>query len=304
MDLVMLKKQIKQNTLEHFYIFCGPEIGLQNIYVNHMSKGNHQRVDTIASIWTKVTSTSKLFKKQSDIVYVIRDDQDFMKDEKMWDKISSIKNGTIILLITEVDKRSKFYKHFKDMIIPFNNMTTAQLLPTVKKMIKGTDTDLKYFIESCRNDYSTILNELDKAKRLGIDTMTQNVSDLLIPRVVEANVFKMVDYLISKNAKQTLHELNLLIEQGQNEIGILSVIATKIQQCILVEGYRGEKDIAKMTGLNGWVCKGVLDTNKLAPGSLLTALRLVHKFDKGIKMGLYEPDIAVTNCVVEILNLN
>ena len=51
MDLVLLKKQIKQNKLEHFYIFCGPEIGLQNIYINQMANGMPARAESIASIW-------------------------------------------------------------------------------------------------------------------------------------------------------------------------------------------------------------------------------------------------------------
>lgn len=304
MDLVLLKKQIKQNKLEHFYIFCGPEIGLQNIYINQMANGMPARAESIASIWNKISGQNKLFKTNRKFVYAIRDDIDFMKDEKAWNKIDKIKSGTVVLLVTDVDKRSKFYKHFKDIIIPFNHMTTAQLLPTVKKMIKGTDADIKYFIESCNNDYNTIINELDKANRLGCKEMTKQLSDELIPRIEEANVFKLADYLISKNSRKTLTELDLLLHEGQSEVGILSVIATKLQQCILVEGYRGEKDIASSTGLNGWVCKSILDNNKIQPGNLLTALRLVHKFDTSIKTGQLEPDIAVTNCIIEILSLD
>ena len=304
MDLVALKKQIQNGKLDHFYIFCGPEIGLQNLYINQMAKGIPARADSIASIWSKISGQNKLFKNNMKFVYAIRDDIDFIKDEKAWPKVDKIKTGTVVLLVTEVDKRSKFYKHFKDIIIPFNHMTTAQLLPTVKKMIGGVDADIKYFIESCNNDYNTILNELDKCKRLGEKVMSVELSNKLIPRVEEANVFKMVDHLIQKDCKTTLTELGQLLDQGQNEIGILGVIATKLQQCVLVEGYRGEKDIAKATSLNGWVCKDILKHNKLAPGSLLQALRLVQKFDNGIKTGMYEPSIAVQNCIIEILSLD
>lgn len=303
MDIVALKKQIKQNDLSNFYIFCGPEIGLQNIYISQMSRGTHQRIDTIASVWNKLTSGSKLFKKQDKGIYVVRDDTDFMKDEKAWSKVSAIRNATLILLITEVDKRSKFYKHFKDDMIPFNKMTTKQLLPTVKKMIQGTDNDISYFIERCNNDYSTILNQLDKVNRLGKEVMTKALCDELIPKELEADVFSMVTSLIRKDSYATLHQLFTLLRQGQNELGILSVIGTKLQQCILVEGYRGNNNISQATGLNGWVCKDILDNNKLQPSSLLTALRLVYQFDSGIKSGLYEPDLAVENCILEILSL-
>ena len=303
MDLVLLKKQIQQNKLEHFYIFCGPEIGLQNMYINQMSNNMPARADSIKEIWSKLTGKNRLFKTNRKFVYVVRDDEHFMSNEKYWDSINNIVSGTLVLLITDLDKRSKFYKHFKDIIIPFNHLTTAQLLPSVKKLIKGTDANLKYFIEACDNDYNTILNELDKLKYLGYDTITKQLTDTLRPPVLESNVFKMTDYLINKNSKKTLTELQLLLDAGSNEVGILSAIASKLEQCILVEGHRDEKDITSITGLNGWVVKGILTNNKLAPSSLLTALRITQKFDMSIKNGLLEPDIAVMNCVIESLSL-
>lgn len=303
MDLVLLKKQIQQNKLEHFYIFCGPEIGLQNMYINQMSNNMPARADNIKDIWNKLTGKNKLFKTNRKFVYVVRDDEHFMSNEKYWNNVNNIVSGTLVLLITDLDKRSKFYKHFKDIIIPFNHLTTVQLLPTVKKLIKGTDKDLKYFIEACDNDYNTIINELDKLKYLGYDTITKQITDTLRPPAQESNVFKMTDYLINKNSKKTLTELQSLLDNGGNEVGILSVIATKLEQCILVEGYRDEKNIASITGLNGWTVKAILNNNRLAPSSLLTGLRIVQKFDSSIKNGLLEPDMAVTNCVIEILNL-
>ena len=34
MDIVKFKKQVQQGKLDHFYVFTGDEIGLQNIYLN------------------------------------------------------------------------------------------------------------------------------------------------------------------------------------------------------------------------------------------------------------------------------
>ena len=36
MDIVKLKKQIKENKLDNFYILAGEELGVLNMYINKM----------------------------------------------------------------------------------------------------------------------------------------------------------------------------------------------------------------------------------------------------------------------------
>ena len=59
MDIVKFKKQVQQGKLDHFYVFTGDEIALQNIYLNQLS--NVKRVDTVLEVWSKLKSSNKLY---------------------------------------------------------------------------------------------------------------------------------------------------------------------------------------------------------------------------------------------------
>lgn len=303
MNIKDLNLQIRKGELDHFYIFYGDEVGLQNLYIRQLGKGRAvQRVEDFASILRKVMTKNTAFGKVDDnTVYIIRDDTTFMKTEKAWDV--EIHCGIVILLVTTLDKRSKFYKHFKDRAIEFKPAPTAQCVKLLNGHITGAIGDLEYFVESCNNDYNTIFSNVDKIQRLGYKEITRQLIDDLIVKADNGNVFDLATCVIRKDNVGAITELNKILGAGENAIGILSVLYNRLKECILVEGYRGEYNIAKSTGLNPWVCKNILADNKIQPAALLHGLRIVDKYDRGIKLGKYEPQAAATGCVIELLDL-
>ena len=116
-------------------------------------------------------------------------------------------------------------------------------------------------------------------------------------------MFNLIDNILAKNYKNTFKILNQMIEDNANIIGILTILQNKIHDSILVEGYKNSSNIAKDTGLNGWVCKNILQNNKIHGANLLKALRIVKKYHQGILTGEYEQNIALQCCIVEIINL-
>lgn len=297
-----LQGHIKNGTLLPFYIFTGEEIELQNIYLRRM--GEVVRVDKISEVYTKITS--KLITNKTYKIYVCRDDSEFIRNEKAWKEISKkINNATLVLQITTPDKRSKIYKHFQDTnIVEFNHMTTKQLVNTINKSVDGTTADLTYLVESCNNDYNTILNYLDIFKRLGITKVTQKVVDEFISKKETATVFELADAVMELDGKKCFKLLDLLLEDKNNAMGIIYAIHNQLHKCVLVEGHRGQPDIAKKTGINSWIVSNILYGNKIKPANLLKALRLVQKYDSGIKTGKYNDAPFACYCLVtEILSL-
>ena len=299
-ELVSLQKQIREGSLLPFYVFIGEEIELQNIYLKQM--GPVVRVDKVLDVYSKLTS--KMMWKADRKIYVVRDDTEFMKNEKAWkDSSSKIRNGTLVLQITSPDKRSKFLKQAADYTVEFKHMTTGQLINVVAGKISGSQSDLKYFIEACNNDYNTILNYADIFNRLGYRSVTRKVVEGHIPMKEDVNVFNLADAIMKLDAKESYKYLDELLVDGNNCMGIIYAIANQLHKCILVEGYRGEKDIAKLTGINGWICNNILRDNRIPPAKLLKAIRIVQKYDKGIKTGVYEQKHACYCLVTEILSL-
>lgn len=296
LGLLDLQTQIREGSLLPFYIFTGEEIELQNIYLKQM--GNVIRVDRVADIYNKITS--KLISGKF-AVYVVRDDMDFIKSEKTWGSISDrIRNAVLVIQVTTPNKCKKFIKELNDCVVEFNHMTTKQLLNVVN--MDCSVSNKQYFIEACNNDLNTINNYLDIFKRAGIKELNKKIVDEYIPTKEDVTVFQLADAVMRKDEQLTFKLLGQLLEDKNNVMGIIYAIYSQLHKCVLVEGYRGEKNISKVTGINSWICNNILRDNRIEPSKLLTALRLVQKYDKGIKTGKYDGVIACYSLIVEILS--
>lgn len=296
LGLLDLQTQIREGSLLPFYIFTGEEIELQNIYLKQMS--NVIRVDRVADIYNKITS--KLISGKF-AVYVVRDDMDFIKSEKTWSSISDrIRNAVLVIQVTTPNKCKKFIKELNDCVVEFNHMTTKQLLNVVN--MDCSVSNKQYFIEACNNDLNTINNYLDIFKRVGIKELNKKIVDEYIPTKEDVTVFQLADAVMRKDEQLTFRLLDQLLEDKNNVMGIIYAIYSQLHKCVLVEGYRGEKNISKVTGINSWICNNILRDNRIEPSKLLTALRLVQKYDKGIKTGKYDGVIACYSLIVEILS--
>lgn len=296
LGLLDLQTQIREGSLLPFYIFTGEEIELQNIYLKQM--GDVIRVDRVADIYNKITS--KLISGKF-AVYVVRDDMDFIKSEKTWGSISDrIRNAVLVIQVTTPNKCKKFIKDLNDCVVEFNHMTTKQLLNVVN--MDCSVSNKQYFIEACNNDLNTINNYLDIFKRAGIKELNKKIVDEYIPTKEDVTVFQLADAVMRKDEQLTFKLLDQLLEDKNNVMGIIYAIYSQLHKCVLVEGYRGEKDIAKITGINSWICNNILRYNRIEPPKLLTALRLVQKYDKGIKTGKYDTVIACYSLIIEILS--
>lgn len=296
LGLLDLQTQIRKGSLLPFYIFTGEEIELQNIYLKQM--GNVIRVDRVADIYNKITS--KLISGKF-AVYVVRDDMDFIKSEKTWGSISDrIRNAVLVIQVTTPNKCKKFIKELNDCVVEFNHMTTKQLLNVVN--MDCSVSNKQYFIEACNNDLNTINNYLDIFKRVGIKELNKKIVDEYIPTKEDVTVFQLADAVMRKDEQLTFRLLDQLLEDKNNVMGIIYAIYSQLHKCVLVEGYRGEKNISKVTGINSWICNNILRDNRIEPSKLLTALRLVQKYDKGIKTGKYDGVMACYSLIVEILS--
>lgn len=296
LGLLDLQTQIREGSLLPFYVFTGEEIELQNIYLKQM--GDVIRVDRVADIYNKITS--KLISGKF-AVYVVRDDMDFIKSEKTWGSISDrIRNAVLVIQVTTPSKCKKFLKELNDCVVEFNHMTTKQLLNVVN--MDCSVSNKQYFIEACNNDLNTINNYLDIFKRAGIKELNKKIVDEYIPTKEDVTVFQLADAVMRKDEQLTFKLLDRLLEDKNNVMGIIYAIYSQLHKCVLVEGYRGEKNISKVTGINSWICNNILRDNRIEPPKLLTALRLVQKYDKGIKTGKYDGVIACYSLIVEILS--
>lgn len=166
MDVSALKAYIQTKKIPSILIFSGPEWEVQKIYINQIVKVTgleSKRVDSIADVVSKFKSTSFVNK---DYLYIARDDSEYMQNEKLQELVKqTIGKNMFVLLLTNVDKRLKFYKTYKDSIVDFEPLKPMVLKKYIQKQITLSDKNCDKLMEVCEYDYGRCLLEIDKIKR-------------------------------------------------------------------------------------------------------------------------------------------
>ena len=166
MDVTTLKAKIKSKQLPSYLIFSGDEWKVQEIYIKQISIAvgkELKRIECITDIYSQLKNKSFI---QKSYIYVVRDDKDLMQNEKLQNQIESLLGDNILIhLLTNVDKRTKFYKAYKDVICDFERLSDAMLKKYILKEIKLSESNIQRLIDICEHDYGRILLEIDKIKR-------------------------------------------------------------------------------------------------------------------------------------------
>ena len=314
MKIVDVKNQIKSKSPKSFYIFTGEELEVINIYINKIAECRNlevSRIDSISNIYSKFLSKSFVTKNYC---YVLRDDKELLTQEKVWDALT-VKgvqgNNIIILVLTTVDKRSKFYKRFQDSIVEFEHLPDTVLIKYIKKEIPLNDKNCKRLIDICESDYSRILLEVDKIKQYakgfsgnyGFDNFFQMLVDNgTIYQPPKDAIFDFVDCVLKGKPTKSFELLRNCYGVGESPIVLLSVLYNNVKQVLQVQSCTS-KDIAKTTGLSAWQVKCAKEKcGYYSIGDLVYFLKLIRRVEKGIKTGEIEEGIAVDYVLVNMMD--
>lgn len=305
-----VKSQIKSKNPKSFYIFTGEEIKVIDIYVQKIAecKGLEvNRVDNLSNIYSRFYNKSLV---QKSYCYVLRDDRDLLTQEKLWDSLSIQNvqgNNIVILLLTSVDKRSKFYKRFKDLIVEFEHLPDNVLTKYIKKEIGLSDDNCIKLIRACESDYSRILLEIDKIQAYytyGVvnpdNIFNQFIKDGTIHQPPKDAIFDFIAAVLKRKISLSFELLQDCYGVGESNIVILSVLYNNVKQVLQVQSCES-RDIVKTTGLTAWQVKCAKEKcGYYTIGDLVYFLRLIRRVEKGIKTGEIEEPIAVEYVLVNM----
>ena len=313
MEITTIQKQIKDKSVNNFYIMSGEEIAVQDIYIKKIAECkqlNILRADTIAEITIKLNNKAFI---SSNYCYIIHNDNDFLKAENSWDKvISSIGNNILILVYDNIDKRSKFYKRFINDIAVFEHLGEDILIKYIQKQIDLSVNNCKMLIDICEYDYSRILLEIDKIfqfKDYDFDTddkmadkaFIQLVNDGTIYRPPKDAIFDLVDSV----CRGQIDKSYLLYEDckaiNESPLAIISVLYNNMKQMLQVQSCNNS-DIAKSTGLTNWQIMQAKDKiGAYSVRELVNDLKVIQKTEQAIKTGEMEQDMAIDYIMLNIL---
>lgn len=314
MNIQELQKQIINKEFDKLYIFLGEEIAIQKIYINMIAQKTGlelQYVEDIKSVYNRL-SNNNIFNINR--LYVILDDMDFTKQEKIFNELQSkIGDNILIFKFNSLDKRGKFYKQFEDKMVEFNKLSDEVLIKYIQKELPPLSIfNCQKLIDICNSNYNQILLEIDKIKQYGIKYYV-DLDDIVNDAFVELEkqgafhkeildiTFTFIEKVITRDIK-AVYELQKKLKQiNESNIKLLSLLYNNIKTVLLIQSCKSN-DICKTTGLQYYQVKYNKDkVNYYSAGELVHALKLIQKVESGIKTGEIDEQISLDYLLINIL---
>lgn len=313
MQVMDLRNQIMQNNICNFYVFCGDELAVQDVYIQEIAKrldAEIVRKETVSEAIQDCNNKS-LFGNTIKKCFVVRDDLDFIKNESAWKNIDEkFSNACLILLCSNLDKRSKFYKTFQNVAAWFDYLQTKVLTNKISLLYDLSPDRAKALCQICKNSYGAILSELDKLHLLSCSENTSDFDILfdilyhdynvkMLSKFDKLDVFMFVDCLLQKNAEKVLFLRSEIIQDQSICIAVLSIIANQLKQIMQVYDRNVSTDSC---GLSAWQINhakryiGLFEFE-----TLKTVYAFLQRTDEQIKQGLIDSFVAVDLLIIRFL---
>ena len=303
-----VKSDIRNKSPKNYYVFTGEEIAVMNIFIKKIAEVANAsicRADTLGSIYSKMQNKSFLSTKSC---FVIRDDKEFLSTEDVWVKLEegTIQNNNIVIMLyTDLDKRSKFYKHIQDKLVVFEALTDENLKREIQKRIALSDKNCGLLIDICEHSLGAILNEVDKIQHFDHEATNSAFEHLLKAGVIHQPardcIWEFVDAVLMRYTNKAFVLLDEALEYGNPTLTLISVLYRDTKQLLQVQECESG-NISKTTGLSDWDIKRARSRfGKYSIAELRTSVRLIRDVEKGIKSGLIEDSMALDYILVNML---
>lgn len=322
-----VKQQIKTKSLDNYYVFTGDELEVMNIFVKKIAEvagAKISRADSLSSVFSKMQNRTFLSTKTC---YVIRDDKEYLSAEDIWPKLDGTTelpfdddrpllqgDNIVIMLYSDIDKRSKFYKHSQNRIVTFEALTDENLKREIQKRISLSDKNCDILIDICEHNLGIILNEVDKIGKYRDNYNDGNSNEVEPNQVFEwllkdgtihqparDCIWDFVEAVLTRKKKRAFGLMEEALEFGNLTLTLISVLYKDTKQLLQVQGCQSS-DVSKSTGLSGWDIKRARGrVSKYSNRELINAMRVIQSAEKGIKSGSIEDSMALDYILVNIL---
>ena len=317
MDFNNFKTLLKSREYSNFLIFTGDECAVQKIYIEQLSKISKLEVKCIDAVTDIMPSLRNKNIISKSYLYVVRDDKELITNEKLQNRVESMLGQNIlIILLTKLDKRMKFYNKYKDVIVEFDEIPEQILEKYIDKQIELSNLNRRKLTEVCEHNYGRILLEIDKIKNyvdgcvreygkpcnVNFDEVFQNLLHRGIIYTPPADaIFDLVESILRRDRVNSFRLLKESYANGEATLVMLTVLFNTVKAVLQVQECKS-KEVSKSTGLSGWQ---IMNANKLKgyykSKKLEDILCLIQKIEIGIKTGKIEDRFAMEYLLCEIL---
>ncbi|MEG0509025.1 MAG: DNA polymerase III subunit delta, partial [Eubacterium sp.] len=325
-----LMKEIRAGDTRSVYFFTGPEqyIGFMmehTLIEKVISKGLEQlnvtTFDEKNPDITEILSNCETLPLMSDKrIVIIREETLITKtsDKNVIDTlchyIEKPSPMTVLLIYDKIpDKRKKIYKTLKSRagIVEYNKLGKLELEKWIGRRLnqagkKTTQRVVSQFImdtlylENENKNMEIVDNELSKIIDYVGDreVITLEDVDTVMPKSIEDNIFKMVDYAMDGNKGGALKMLEQFYLEGESPFGVFGLLLRQIRMMLMVKMLSEKRMpmdvISKETKLAPFIARKVLQNSIKYPlESLKRKMIKMAELDLKMKTGKIEPEFGV-----------
>ncbi len=214
----------------------------------------------------------------------------------------------------KLDERKKIVKFLKDKteVKEFNKVIGYDLEKYIKNSFeednyKINNDGIKKIISLLGGNFKLVDNEISKLKLFKIDDKIINVSDieLVITQVLEDDIFKLVEAVISNNKERIFNIYKDLIELGEEPIKIVVMLANQFrlfyQVKVLLEDGLNKSEIASQLSVHPYRVQLAMEkASKYQESKLLKILESLADIDMEIKSGVSDKNKALEVFFLEL----
>ena len=315
MDITELKSHIQNKQFNKFYVFTGPEWKIQQIYIRQLASASGKElkyVDSVNDVYAKMRSGSFV---QKHYVYVLIDDKDLMTNEKLQAQLESMTGDNIVILsVTTLDKRLKFYKTYKTTICEFEPLKSQILRKYIQREISLSDKNCEKLMEVCEYDYGRCLLEIDKVKNWVVgyakdkqEQMPEEggllrlLNDGTIYQPPKDAIFDFVDALLDDKVNSAFNFYQNCLAVGESVMAMLTVLYNNAKAVLQVQSCKS-KEVSKATGLNGWQINNARKhLNVYRIGELVNILKTCQYCQQAIVTGTMDEEYVMDYILTSVM---
>jgi len=281
--------------------------GLNLIYID-------AKQEDFDSFYSSFKITSMFAEKKLIVLKNVFGDGKFQ--EKFLENIKNIEDLKDIVVIYEdvpADQRTKFFKELKKhakcqefgYLQP--DMLRKWMVQEFEKNKTKIDPDAQnLLLNFVGNNLWRMSNEINKLSnyRRGAAIKKEDV-ELLVKPNIENDIFKTIDALASKDKRQALFLLHKHLENGDNPLYLLSMIAYQFRNLLAIKQMQDMQkpygSIAKACGLHPFVVqKNYYLCSQFSTEQLKKIYQKIFQVDFDIKTGKIEPETALDLLLTEV----
>lgn len=311
MELKDLKEELLQNKIRPLYIFTGVELALQDVYIKkikEVSKLNSVRTEYLKNIYNKFNTRSLI--KINPNIYIIRDDEDYIKAEKIWESFKKNKlNGNIVILLyTDIAKNSKFYNAHKELIVDFDYIDRSILKNRLMATTNMNEQSCKELVDICNGNYGVIQHEvynlllLADAMNCSIQTAyLESRKNNTITEYIGDIIFDFTNAIVERDINKTYSLYEKIKQTDEGAVKLLSVLYNSFRNVLMVQSTNNNERTEEILGLTkAQIFVASQKCNKYNLFELVNIIKIIRDLEKGIKTGEVDSEFCMDYLLSQI----